>query len=832
MRPTPFPPVLTVVFVTALCAIPVPAVDVPPGVPGETVYVPFPVKTGPGGMPADWNAIPSYEVTNGPLTGGGEGENDSFTFSLAADETTLFLRFVMADRNIIAGKHGRNWWNEDSLEFYLNDTGNIEASAYGPGVVQVNVNATGLETGGLELSGERFDEEALDIRGRTFAVDGGWGFEAAVSMEDRTLPEHGAAFGFQAQANGATRMDRDVKLIWSVYDTKDQSWKSPALFGTAVYYELGREDVPDPPSRGGPVATRAENPPEKRSRVRINQHAYAQGARKLAVVVHDSAEPLEWVLLDAAGSEKARGMSVVYGPDIMSGENLHIVDFSSYGGPGAAMTLRVGGLESPPLHIASDPYAGLAADALAYFYRSRAGIEVERSPGGEQWARGAWYSSDDSVRPFSGIDANGVEWRGGDYNLNAGKGWFDAGDYGKYVVNGAIAAWTLGNLHERFPGAAGDGALSVPEVGNGIPDILDEIRWEMDFLLGMQVPEGEELEGMVHHKLHETEWLPFPMMGVVVAEDRFAYHPSTAATYDMAGAAAQFARLIKPYDRRYARRCLRAAKRAWRAAESNPEFLYGDIPGSGGGNYDDANVSDERFFAAAELFTTTGRRPYRRAAREYLESTEWARITGSPSASLSWQEMSYAGALTLADSRRSGFGMRKRAVEGILEAASAYLSVARTDGYGMPLTEYPWGSNSVALNKGLVMAVAAELTDDRGAAEAFRDAAAGILDYLLGRNALAQCYVTGYGIHDAFAPHHRFWAGDPVLGYPYPPPGVLVGGPNAGPSDSPGRAVADRAIAGRYVDDNESFSTNEVAINWNAPLAWMAAWASTAAQED
>jgi endoglucanase len=320
------------------------------------------------------------------------------------------------------------------------------------------------------------------------------------------------------------------------------------------------------------------------------------------------------------------------------------------------------------------------------------------------------------------------------------------------------------------------------------------------------------------------------MMGVVTADDRFAYHPSTAATYDMAAAAAQFARLIKPYDRRYAGRCLEAAERAWKAAEENPVFLYGNIPGSGGGNYDDASVSDERFFAAAELFVTTGKGRYRRAAAEYLESPEWDALAGNLGASLSWQQVSFAGALSLASSRRPGFGLRKAAVEGILESAGAYLDVVMSDGYGVPLTEYPWGSNSTALNKGLVMVTAADLAEDAVVAAIFRDAAAGILDYLLGRNALAQSYVTGYGVHDAFSPHHRFWAGDPGLGYPYPPPGVLVGGPNSSPSDGPGRTVADRAAAKRYIDDNESYSTNEVAINWNAPLAWMAVWASSTAQ--
>ncbi len=804
--------------------------DVPPEVPGKVVYVPFPVETGPNGMPADWESIPSYTVTAGSMTKTIEGENDSFTFSLAADETTLFLRFTMADKNIVAGMHGKDWWNEDSLEFYLNDTGDIGTTFFQPGVVQVNVNASELETGALSLSGKRFAEEHLDIRGRTFRTQDGWGFEAAVSMEGRTLPKHGAAFGFQAQANGATQKDRNVKLIWSSYDTRDESWKSPALFGTAVYYELGREDVPEPPSRSSSgdrdADVRKEIPILQRPLIRINQNAYPCRGRKIAMAAISSEEPLEWALSDKSGMVKARGMSEPHGPDFMSGETLHIVDFSAYDEAGEGFILSLGDLQSPPINIAANPYKALLADSLAYFYRSRAGMKINPFLGGKDWARDAWYSSDNAVRPFSGTDTNGVEWEGGDYTLDAGKGWFDAGDYGKYTVNGAVAAWTLGNLYEHFPMAAGDGELALPETGNGIPDILDEIRWEMDFLLGMQVPEGEELSGMVHHKLHEAQWTSFPLRGVVSADDRFVFHPSTAATYDMAAAAAQFARLIEPYDKDYARRCLTAAIRAWTAAEGNPEFLYGNIPGSGGGNYDDADVSDERFFAASELFVTTGESPYRRIVKDYLESPEWKERVGNPGNTLSWQQVSYAALLSLAASRRPGFGVRKTAAEDLLEAASAYLLIAEADGYRIPLTNYPWGSNSVTLNKGILMAVAAELTGEKETAEAFRETAAGILDYLLGRNALAQSYITGYGIYDSFAPHHRFWAAEPKMGYPYPPPGVLVGGPNAAPSDEPGLAVRGRSAAKRYADHNESFSTNEVAVNWNAPLAWMAAWAS------
>ena len=160
------------------------------------------------------------------------------------------------------------------------------------------------------------------------------------------------------------------------------------------------------------------------------------------------------------------------------------------------------------------------------------------------------------------------------YEVITGKGWFDAGDYGKYVVNGGIATWTLLNIYERNPTQFPDGSLGIPEAGNGVPDVLDEARWEMDFMLGMQVPEGQPQAGMAHHKLHEPVWSPMPFKPSERVSDRFAFAPSTAATLNLAASAAQMARLIKPFDPAYAERCLQAAERAWKATKENPEFKY------------------------------------------------------------------------------------------------------------------------------------------------------------------------------------------------------------------------------------------------------------------
>src|SRR6185295_5127454 len=240
----------------------------------------------------------------------------------------------------------------------------------------------------------------------------------------------------------------------------------------------------------------------------------------------------------------------------------------------------------------NDIYTDLKRDSLLYFYRNRSGIELEAQYAGDTWARPAGHLSDNSVSCFKGKDTSGKEWDGCDYHLDVSGGWYDAGDYGKYVVNGGISTWTLVNLYEHSPQAFPDGSLTIPENTNGWPDILDEARWEMDFMMRMQVPEGQPLAGMVHHKIHDRHWTGVPVMvpTEINSDDpnsgRFLMPPSTAATLNMAATAAQCARVWKTFDAAFADRCLQAAEVAWKAAVAHPAVTYPGSPGDdGGGNY-------------------------------------------------------------------------------------------------------------------------------------------------------------------------------------------------------------------------------------------------------
>ena len=176
----------------------------PEGVPGETVYIPFPVAITLDGDLADWAGVPTVTVIKGPSTSPDPAENGSFTFAVAADTENFYIWMTMPDKNIIAGQHGTDFWNEDSLEFFLNVSGDLYSSAYQDGMAQVNINAADIgntDPNALTLTGVRADQ--LPVRGFVFKTDDGWGFEASVPLAGLITPAHGTEIpsGMTGQAH-------------------------------------------------------------------------------------------------------------------------------------------------------------------------------------------------------------------------------------------------------------------------------------------------------------------------------------------------------------------------------------------------------------------------------------------------------------------------------------------------------------------------------------------------------------------------------------------------------------------------------------------------------
>jgi endoglucanase len=564
------------------------------------------------------------------------------------------------------------------------------------------------------------------------------------------------------------------------------------------------------------------------SKVLVNQVGYYANLAKIATLRSDSKAQLDWKLYAGDGREAAFGKSQPAGFDAPAGERVHVIDFTAFKGTGRGFVLAVGSDRSAPFDISNGVYRKLKYDALSYFYHNRSGIEITMPYAGEnQWARPAGHLSDNKVpcAPHSGCT----------YSLDVAGGWYDAGDHGKYVVNAGISVWTLLNLYERAlyigksAAAIADGTMNIPEHQNGVSDLLDEVRWEMEFLLKMQVPDGDPKAGMVHHKIHDKAWTA---LGLAPHEDpmqRYLYPASTAATLNLAAVAAQAGRIWKSIDAKFAKRCVEAAEKAWAAAVKNPAVLA--APSSeGGGPYEDKHLDDEFYWAAAELAITTKRPEYRQflsssplylKVSSKLPSGEGA---GVPS-SMTWQEvgalgtLSFAvvpGALSAAD--------QKTARQAIVATADEYLAILKKRGFRVPIewgadNKAPWGSNSFLINNLMVLGLAGDFAEGRK----YLNAVVAGMDYVLGRNAIDQCYVTGYGTRPLINPHHRFWAYQSNKKYPHAPPGAVSGGPNSGLEDPYVKAAnlvgcpADTCFA----DNIESWSTNEITINWNAPFAWV-----------
>jgi endoglucanase len=278
---------------------------------------------------------------------------------------------------------------------------------------------------------------------------------------------------------------------------------------------------------------------------------------------------------------------------------------------------------------------------------------------------------------------------------------------------------------------------------------------------------------------------------------------------------AHASRVFKPFEAQrpgLSTRMREAAIAAWNWARANPRAVYKNPPDVRTGEYGDARLDDEFAWAAAELYLTTGETSYRDALK--LEALPLSVPSWSDVAGLAWVSLAqHRERLSKADAdlvtrRMRGFGDELAASW----KASAYrLTMEST-------SDFVWGSNAHALNQALMLIQAYRLSKDR----AQLDAAQSMLDYVLGRNPLGMSYVTGFGQRSPLHPHHRPSEAD---GVDAPVPGFLVGGPNPGQQDQQACPVryASALPALSYLDHGCSYASNEVAINWNAPLVYVSA---------
>ncbi|NIZ93303.1 glycoside hydrolase family 9 protein [Kineococcus rubinsiae] len=597
----------------------------------------------------------------------------------------------------------------------------------------------------------------------------------------------------------------------------------------------------------------AEKPayqPDTGSRVRVNQEAYLPKGPKGATLVTDATTALPWQLKNAAGAVVASGRSTPRGVDPTAGLSVHSIDFGGFTRAGDGYTLTADGQTSHPFAIGDAAYERLRVDAKTFFYTNRSGTPISDAvaPG---YGRAAGHvgvapNQGDTAVPCQSLtdDSQKLLVKQGDapftcdYTSDVTGGWYDAGDHGKYVVNGGIAVAQLLQEFERTRdaatadrGALGDRTLRVPEAGNKVPDVLDEARWELEWFLKMQVQPGRPLAGMVFHKVADADWTGLPQDPATDPQARVLYRPSTAATLNVAATAAQGARLFAPYDKAFSKRLLAAARTAYAAAQANPA-VYAPAPDAaldpnpGSGPYDDRDVSDEFYWAATELYLSTGEPAFR---KDVLASPVHTADVFTPGG-FDWGHVAPLARMDLATvpSHLNARELR-RVRQSVLTAADGYLTAQAAQPFGQAYApeggQYAWGSNSAILNNQQVLGTAFDIS---GRA-AYRDGVVRSMDYLLGRNALNRSYITGYGDVYSENQHSRMYAHqlDPAL--PHPPAGTVAGGPNSTTTTSGDPVSAPLFPNGCaaqfcYVDDIGSWSTNEITVNWNSALSWVASF--------
>lgn len=518
----------------------------------------------------------------------------------------------------------------------------------------------------------------------------------------------------------------------------------------------------------------------------INQVGYRTGDTKEFALV-DGSGTVE--IVDGSGTTVLTATPSAASNWAPSGQSVQLVDFSDLKTPGT-YSIKVGGqVVRNDLKIADSPFEDVTKASLKWYYYQRASMALEETYAG-QWKRAAGHTNETAQLHKSA----------GSGSLQSSKGWYDAGDYGRYIVNSGITTYTLLSLYEHFPDYFKTLKWNIPADGN-LPDLLAEIKYNLDWMLTMQASDGA-----VYHKLTTLQF-PGDVMPNKDTEQLYVIGKGTAATFDFAAVMAVAARVYRPFDASYADKCLEAAKKAYAWGAQNPNVKFNNPSDVGTGSYADGSLGDEKDFAGTELFVTTGDASYKTSGASH-NLPGWADVSG----------LATYGKATHA----TEFGNVAQVAKDTLLSVADDFEARSTTGFGVVMgdNDFYWGSNSVAGNQGVWLLHAYYLTGDKK----YYVAATKVLDYLLGKNPLDMSFLTGYGTKSPMMPHHRPSTADGVKD---PVPGMIVGGPQPGGEDIGSQTWECKDYrtgkpATSYTDNRCSYATNEVAINWNAPFAYLA----------
>lgn len=496
--------------------------------------------------------------------------------------------------------------------------------------------------------------------------------------------------------------------------------------------------------------------------------------------------------------------------DSATGEIVYPIDFSSLQKNGT-YTLHIEGVTpSYPFDINDTVYNSVYKTTLKSYYYIRSGMHLTNEYAGD-WSRLQSHMEDGYI--YEGY-SNGAIVKG--EKVASTGGWYDAGDYGKKIIPASFALYHFFKLREYGNGAIAQAKVHIPNEDN-LPDYLAEAKYELDWFLTMQ-----RSDGAVHHLItSENFFFDMPHKDTQV---RYLVPVSATATADFAAVMAMAAKAYAEYLPDYAKTCLEAAEKAWTYLESNPVIFpdggYKDPEGiNNTGAYDDPNDKDERLWAAAELFNTTGKEKY----RDYFDTsyTNWG--PNFPVYVASWKEVQNLAFFTyvLSNQNNKTLSVHNKLSTAILNYANSIVTLAEKTGYGIAMTPgmYYWGSTTLATSRGVELILANEVSPNAS----YIDIAHNHLNYALGANSLNQCFVSGIGenaIVNSYLYYHDFETDIP---------GLVTGGPNQffDTYDNPMNEYAkgkNLPPAKCFIDHNRSYSTNESAVNQTGVLLFLSGW--------
>ena len=539
--------------------------------------------------------------------------------------------------------------------------------------------------------------------------------------------------------------------------------------------------------------------------IRLNQVGFAPLQEKTATIDVDSlnAAPCEVSILNAESDTVWRGLASQTMPNPVSGKPRQIVNFSDFTEVGEYNLIIPSLSEAAHFSITNRPYRELTRKALRAFYYQRASMDIVE-PFAEGYERKAGHPDDHVLVHASAATAE----RPAGTVISSPGGWYDAGDYNKYIVNSGytMGVWLMAyELNKSYFDTLN---LNIPESivnckssNRKCPDMLLEAMYNIRWMMTMQDPDGG-----VYHKLTTPNFEKF-IRPDQCKQQRYVVLKTTAAALDFAATMALAARVYAPFDPEFCAQAKEAAIRAYAWAEQHPEVYYDQPkmneefqPAITTGAYDDFDVSDEFYWAATELYLLTKDEAYK------------SKIKNQKSKISEFLPAVWGNVAELAD-------IELGRSEAILAHLQPYIDESETvsvhkSPYGNREDDFFWGCNSEGCCwRGIECLYAYHWTKDKK----YLINAERCLNYILGQNATGYCYVTGFGQKPTSHPHHR-------LSYSHPKgthPGFLAGGPNRMRQDAetdgvqyPKNVPADES----YLDEQPSYASNEVTINWNVTL--------------